>query len=376
MVGNAPLPRGKPEKKGPYVLVLQTRKNSKSLKEPKNTKDLQPVVVTSDDHVSSETTLSSPESKPEIKPLPQISKWKPNLNNIPKPPSPVESEDRAVTNYKLQLQHANRLAETRSHLPSHSMERQTLQKYSALPSISKIVNEPSESTVTEVNSDTSHREGNNEQEGAHLDKDTFPRTKETFRSRKSNSSDILEVMEAKKQAKRGKHAETDFKTLLRTRHRYTSDTRMFKDDLVNMRRLSIISEGNSASSESQGRVSSAERTSSRASIASLKSVPSLEKIDETKVVKEGLGERAMLPTVKSPGAIYLIQEESDDTNPNGSDHLYAPPSTPVSRSEDVDMKKTTEGEHGIIDENCNSSNHDRLHGMRWISGDDEFVKVK
>ncbi|PIK43961.1 hypothetical protein BSL78_19193 [Apostichopus japonicus] len=77
MVGIAPSSR-KAEKKGPYVLVLQTRKNSKSLKEPKNTKDLQPVVAPSDDKVSSEKTLSSPESKPEIKPLPQISKWKPN----------------------------------------------------------------------------------------------------------------------------------------------------------------------------------------------------------------------------------------------------------------------------------------------------------
>lgn len=387
MVGIEPLPRPKPERKGPYVLVLRTKKKKdselQSSLESAKTKETSPLTEESMDESttvkdSSQTNQPIDELTNETKAgtsLDYMKTWTPSLQNIPEPAAPPDFDDRGVTNYKLQLQQANKLAESRFQY-KHSIDRASVYKYSTLPSIpTAMVNVEKSDSISQKGSEENGVKPQDFREvgggGSETKDDSNTRRSIILKTRKSSATEILEVMEAKKKARRQKISENDFQTLLKTRNRYTSDTRVFKDEIHNMRRLSIISETNSVASDSQGRASSAERAGSRTSIASLKSVPSLEKIDEAKVVKDTVDERAIAPRMtSSPAKMYLIKEESEGVSIREADRLCAPPSSPVS-SED----EAVETVRSRNDKEDTSKEDGQFEGMRWIAGDEEYVEV-
>ncbi len=236
----------------------------------------------------------------------EVNTWRPELDkNARRTESTTDGEDRGVTNYKLQMQHAARLAEARFDY-SNSSKKNRLQTFNALPPISSQVdkNSDSKSQDTLESSDV---------------------TTDNRNARSQSSDEILQAMKNYKTAKR-KPSGDDFNTILRTRNRYTAKTKLFKEELSRARALSTIIDEDQSSVSSDGKTSRclSERRSSQASLRNL-SAQSLNRIEEAKTPEPDDDD---IRTVKSKQKVLVEPDRSteviveDDEEEDDDDDVF------------------------------------------------------
>ena len=282
--------RKHPKNKGPYFVVLH-RENPESLEGRSELESIRG---------------KSLDSSLEL----DINTWRPELDkNVRRKGSSVD-EDRGVTNYKLQMQHAARLAEARFDYSNSSKKMQT---FNALP---PITNQVSQGEYKSARRKSSHGES---------DSDEAESGEDVVQNKRSQSGDeILQTMKDMKRAKR-QPSGNDFNTILRTRNRYTAKTKQFKEGLTKVRALSIIDEDQSSvSSERTSRCPSGRRHS-QSSLRSL-SAQSLNSIEETKTpepddndIRNAKEKQKVCPIDRRTDGIIEEDEEEDS---DGDDSVF------------------------------------------------------
>lgn len=262
-----PIQRSDRDDKGPFVLVLQRNGGDETQSQPRGRR--RDRLKTKEDVGTSETRVKlNPVVTSQI--LPSVSgnkspselkTWRPALDTVHQPNVLPEAEDRSVTNYRLQLQHANKLAEARfefqHQVPSNkTVEEMTMQTLNPLPPIQSVypANGPEGPTEDCVEAVTK----TDPQQGT---------PNEHILDRTSSKSEILNLKKSQKEAKRQKQVESEEFTLLRTRKRFTNKTKQFKSELERARQLSAIEEDLSSLSSARLRSSSGRQPSFSSSSA-------------------------------------------------------------------------------------------------------------
>ncbi|XP_072027088.1 uncharacterized protein [Amphiura filiformis] len=280
--------RKHPKNKGPYFVVLHHENPTKM----ESRQEL--------GNIRGKGLDSSLESEVNI--------WRPELEkNARRKESAMDVDDRGVTNYKLQMQHAARLAEARFDY-SNSSKKNRMQTINALPSIRSQVEKDSKSHQDESSNDDQVDLKNNRN------------------SRTESSNEILQAMKSHKRARRQPKGD-DFNTILRTRNRYTAKTKLFKEELTiaRTRALSIIDEDQSSvSSDSKSRCLSGRRHS-QTSLRNL-SAQSLNRIEETKTPEPDDNDIQNAKTkqkVQTPDRSTGVIEEDDEEDSDGDESVFS-----------------------------------------------------
>ncbi|XP_038054573.1 uncharacterized protein LOC119726792 isoform X2 [Patiria miniata] len=258
-----PVNKRKPASGGPYVVVLN-RSSSANLSGPTESKEPRDLPPLKQHHNSADV---------------EIATWRPELTMTHEPYVHPNAEDRSVTNYRLQMQQAIKIAELRCDFSTSS---KPMHKHAPLPAI-QVAYEVSD-TPKACNSnveDKADAVGTEKDQVAHqpesklkgLQRETFQKA-----NRFTSSHEVLQQMQARKHAKRRKAHGNDFNNPLRTRNRFTTKMKVFKADLQKSRELSIIQEDQSSISERLSRLSAG-----RTSAASFRSVGSLKRIEESEI---------------------------------------------------------------------------------------------
>ena len=211
---------------------------------------------------------------------PEINTWRPELEGVATRDSlRGGGEDRSVTNYKLQLQHAAKLAEARFDYSNRP------KKFDALPPIPKVSQQQqSDGSRSRPGRQRRNGAGSSSSPAASSPSDSEESDEDNMQTNGSNDravskQDILTQMKAYKRSRR-RVSENDFKTILRTRNRFTAKTKQFKEDLTKASALSIIDEDQSSVSSGRASCLSARRPS-QTSLRNV-SAKSLNRIEETK----------------------------------------------------------------------------------------------
>ncbi|XP_041457878.1 uncharacterized protein LOC121410083 isoform X2 [Lytechinus variegatus] len=259
-----PIQRSDRDDKGPFVLVLHRnggdetqgqlrgrRRDRSKIKGDVRKRDIS-------DEVKLNTTVTSSQILPplsDIKSPSDLKTWRPALDAVHQSKILPEAEDRSVTNYRLQMQHASKLAEARFEFQhqgqsNQTVEEMTMQTLNPLPPIQSVY--PADGSEG-ANNDTPEVEAKSSQPKRTKNEQNLDRT--------SSKSEILNLKKAQKEAKRQKQVESEEFTLLRTRKRFTNKTKQFKSDLERARQLSAIAEDRSSLNSSRLRNSSGRQLS-------------------------------------------------------------------------------------------------------------------
>ncbi|XP_071478312.1 uncharacterized protein [Diadema antillarum] len=370
MVMMKPIQRPKREDKGPFVLVLQRNEGDGMADSARNHRKLGPdTMADSEDQRDAQEevmTMSSAQVLPPVNsdktaeqsPV-ELKTWRPPLDGMHHQPAVLpEAEDRSVTNYRLQLQHANKLAESRfefpnrdnSGMPSHkSVEEMTMQSLNPLPPIQSVLS-GGDTKETDGTSQTTESTSSTD---ANTAKTTNTNVNNSAAVRTSSKDEILNMKKAHKEAKRQKQSEEEF-TLLRTRKRFTNKTKQFKNELQRARQLSAIQEDRSSLGSARlGRLSGRKATLSSASSAS-----SLRSIDESNVSRQST----------DTGDVEEKSAEPNRSDSEQSNHTMpaAPPTTPsLDQCDDHD---------DVVDAESDGSDDESMDQEGAISDDDMASK--
>ncbi|XP_071809934.1 uncharacterized protein [Asterias amurensis] len=334
-----PITKRKPKSSGPYVVVLKRDISTKSSDLAMNTgsKALPPI--------------KQQNNSEDV----EMGTWRPELETNHKPYIHPNAEDRSVTNYRLQMQQAIKIAELRGDFTTST---KPMHKHAPLPAIQvsyevhedqpletsvKVELDVDATTATEepIIVEQKEKQVDNQESVKIVTKDSNVLNPNRFTS----SKEVLTQMQARKQAKRRKIKGDDFNNPLRTRNRYTAKSKQFKADINKERELSMIQEDQSSISDRLSRLSAG-----RTSVASFRSVASLKRIEETEVP----GDRTTRPQAGRNRGLNITE-----TPTRGDEHDTQP-------SAKEDENGNSDPERGLCpeysSEHCSSKNN--IHGAK------------
>ncbi|XP_022102502.1 uncharacterized protein LOC110985640 isoform X3 [Acanthaster planci] len=309
----------KPTSGGPYVVVLNRSSTTKAsgstgIREPK---DLPPLK-----HDNNSSDL-------------EIATWRPELSTNHEPYVHPNAEDRSVTNYRLQMQQAIKMAELRCDFSTSS---KPLHKHEPLPAIQvayEVAEKPQVAMNSAAGDEAEAAIDKKEPMAPKLQGHNVKSIQNEFlgkTNRFTSSQEVLQQMQARKRAKRRKAKGDDFNNPLRTRNRFTTKTKLFKADLQKVRELSIIQEDQSSISDRLSRLSAG-----RTSVASFKSMASLKRIEESEIPgytgcslsseQEDSGITEIEHAETNADAPSILDDEGEHLNADMSDESETPASS-------------------------------------------------